>query len=77
MSSDRFCVSEINYLLNTAGLLLVRRQLLPQLIVLHHQQLHLAGFLQAGRGKAAEGAVARDFCRLVRLDIPSKKKPFK
>lgn len=66
--------SEINYLLNTVGLLPVRGKLLPQSLVLHHQQLHLAGLLQACRGQAVEGGVAWDVCRLTRLDIPVGKK---
>lgn len=59
------------YLLNTACLLPVRLQLLPQPLVLHQQQLHLVGLLQASRWQAGESVVAGDFGWLSRLDIPT------
>lgn len=60
------------YLLNTASLLPVCFQLLPQPLVLHQQQLHLVGLLQASRWQAAECAVAGQFSLLDRLDIPMR-----
>lgn len=45
-------------------------QLLPQPLILHQQQLHLVGLLQASRGQGVECTIAWDFCWLTRLDIP-------
>ena len=43
----------VSYLVDAAGLLAVALQLLPQPLVLHQQQLNLAGLLQASRGQSA------------------------
>lgn len=61
-----------SHLLNTAALLPVSLQFLSQPLVLHQQQLHLVGLLQASRWQAVECAVAGGFCWLTRLDIPKR-----
>lgn len=61
-----------SYLLNTATLLPVSIQLLPQSLILHQQQLYLVGLLQTSRWQAVECVVAGGFCWLTRLDIPKR-----
>lgn len=62
--------------MNTASLLPVRFQLLPQPLVLYKQQLHLVGLLQASRWQCVERVVAWKFSRLTRLDIPKRETMF-
>lgn len=59
-----------SYLLNTTGLLSMCCQLLPQPFILHQEQFHLAGLLQASRGQTVEGIVTWNFSWLTTLDIP-------
>ena len=58
----------VSYLVDAAGLLPVALQLLPQPIILHQQQLYLAGLLQASRGQCV---VAQHIALRTVLAIPT------